>query len=104
VLELDFSPGARARGDLKLNQMGPIALNIYALHFSRTNITDADRATDPPENLSRLLLRCTGITDAGLATLRNNNNLEQLNLYETAVSDAGLAAAAPLTGTIPDLR
>ena len=97
VLELDFSHSDRARGDLKLSQLGPIALNIYALDFSRTNITDADLGQlVPMRNLSRLLLSRTGITDAGLPVLKNNANLEQLNLYETGVTDGGLATLAVL--------
>ncbi len=97
VLELDFSHSDRAMGDLKLSQLGPIALNIYALDFSRTKITDADLGhLLPMKNLSRLLLSRTMITDAGLPTLKNNSNLEQLNLYETGVSDAGLATLAGL--------
>ena len=97
VLELDFSHSDRARGDLKLSQLGPIALNIYALDFSRTNITDADLGQlVPMRNLSRLLLSRTGITDTGLPVLKNNVNLEQINLYETGVTDAGLATLAGL--------
>ena len=97
VIELDFSHSDRARGDLKLSQLGPIALNLYALDFSRTNITDADLGQlIPMKNLSRLLLSRTGVTDSGLAVLKNNPNLEQLNLYETAVTDAGLATLAGL--------
>ena len=97
MLELDFSHSDRARGDLKLSQLGPIALNIYALDFSRTNITDADLGQlVPMRNLSRLLLSRTGITDAGLPVLKNNANLEQLNLYETGVTDGGLATLAVL--------
>ena len=97
VLELDFSHSDRARSDLKVSQLGPIALNIYALDFSRTNVSDADLGLLlPMKNLSRLLLSRTGITDAGLVTLKNNLNLEQLNLYETGVTDGGLAALANL--------
>ena len=97
VLELDFSHSDRAQGDLKLSQLGPIALHIYALDFSRTRITDADLGQLlPMKNLSRLLLSRTGITDAGLNSLKNNASLEQLNLYETAVTDAGLATLASL--------
>ncbi len=97
VLELDFSHSDRADGDLKLSQLGPIALNIYALDFSRTKVADADLGQlIPMKNLSRLLLSRTGITDAGLVTLRNNLSLEHLNLYETAVSDVGLASLGAL--------
>ncbi|MDB6071968.1 MAG: ribonuclease inhibitor [Verrucomicrobiales bacterium] len=97
VLELDFSHSDRAQSDLKLSQLGPIALHIYALDFSRTKISDADLGQLlPMKNLSRLLLSRTGITDAGLPALRNNTSLEQLNLYNTSVSDAGLATLGSL--------
>ena len=33
---------------------------------------------------------CNGITDAGLAHLKNLTNLNYLNLYGTAVTDSGL--------------
>lgn len=97
VLELDFSHSDRARADLKLAQLGPMALNIYALDFSRTNISDADLARlAGMKNLSRLLLSRTGITDNGLKVLQNNSNLEHLNLYDTQVSDTGLSALTNL--------
>ncbi len=97
VLELDFSHSDRAQGDLKLSQLGPIALNIYALDFSRTGISDADLGQlIPMKNLSRLLLSRTAVTDAGLPVLKHNVNLEQLNLYDTGVTDAGLASLAGL--------
>ena len=97
VLELDFSHSDRAAGDLKLSQLAPIALHIYALDFSRTRVTDADLGQlGAMKNLSRLLLSRTAITDAGLPALKNNTNLEQLNLYNTGVTDAGLAALSSL--------
>jgi len=97
VLELDFSHSDRARSDLKLSQLGPIAINVYALDFSRTNFSDADLGQLlPMKNLSRLLLSRTSITDAGLAALKHNVNLEQLNLYDTPITDAGLPALAAL--------
>ena len=97
VLELDFSHSDRAAGDLKLSQLGPIALNLYSLDFSRTAIRDADLAQlGSMKNLSRLLLSRTGITDAGLAPLVENPGIEHLNLYSTMVSDAGLATLAKL--------
>ncbi|RYD26122.1 MAG: hypothetical protein EOP86_26405, partial [Verrucomicrobiaceae bacterium] len=97
VLEMDFSHSDRARADLKLAELAPIALNLYALDFSRTNITDADLAhLAPMKNLARLLLSRTGISDAGLARLRTNTALEQLNLYNTNVTDGGLNALADL--------
>lgn len=91
VIEMDFSHSDRAMGDLNLSQLAPIALNIYALDFSRTAIRDDDLAQlAPMKNLSRLMLSRTRITDSGLAHLKANAALEQLNLYNTPVTDTGL--------------
>lgn len=97
VLELDFSHSDRADGDLKLEQLAPMALNIYALDLGRTRVTDDDLAKlAPMRNLSRLLLNRTQISDAGLARLKANPALEHLNLYSTQVTDAGLEHLAEM--------
>lgn len=97
LLELDFSHSDRARGDLQLSELAPMALNIFALDFSRTSIRDADLAfLAPMKNLNRLLLSRTGISDSGLAHLAGSGSLEHLNLYSTSVTDAGLATIAGL--------
>lgn len=97
VIEMDFSHSDRAMGDLNLAQLAPIALNIYALDFSRTAIKDEDLAQlAPMKNLSRLMLSRTRITDTGLAHLKTNAALEQLNLYNTPVTDTGLNALSNL--------
>jgi len=91
VVEIDFSHSDRAYTDLKLAELAPIALNIYALDFSRTRVKDADLAfLAGMKNLSRLILSKTEIGDAGLVNLKNNVALEHLNLYSTMVTDAGL--------------
>jgi Planctomycete cytochrome C len=91
VVEIDFSHSDRAYSDLKLAELAPIALNIYALDFSRTRVKDADLAhLAGMKNLARLILSKTEIGDAGMAHLRNNVALEHLNLYHTQVTDAGL--------------
>lgn len=92
VVEIDFSHSDRAYGDLKLSELAPIALNIYALDLSRTKVKDADLAhLAGMRNLSRLILSKTEISDAGLAHLKANVALEQINLYNTPVTDAGIA-------------
>jgi hypothetical protein len=97
VVEIDFSHSDRADSDLKLAELAPIALNIYALDFSRTRVKDADLAhLAGMKNLARLILSKTEIGDAGMAQLRNNVALEHLNLYNTQVSDAGLYHLEPL--------
>lgn len=97
LLELDFSHSDRARGDLQLAALEPMALNIFALDFSRTSIRDADLSfLAPMKNLNRLLLSRTSISDSGLALLSGSDSLEHLNLYSTSVTDAGLATIAEL--------
>ena len=97
VLELDYSHSDRLYGDLKLAELAPIALHIYALDFNRTRIKDADIAhLAGMKNLSRLILSRTEISDAGILFLRAMTTLEQLNLYGTMVSDAGLIHLEPL--------
>lgn len=97
IVEIDFSHSDRAYSDLKLAELAPIALNIYALDLSRTKVKDADLAhLAGMKNLSRLILSKTEITDAALAHLSGNVALEQINLYNTMVSDAGLAHLQPL--------
>jgi hypothetical protein len=91
VLEIDFSHSDRAYSDLKLAELAPLALHIYALDFNRTKIKDADLVhLAGMRNLARLVLSRTEVSDAGLVNLRALSTLEQVNLYSTMVSDAGL--------------
>ena len=91
VLEIDFSHSDRVYSDLRLAELAPLALHIYALDFSRTKIKDTDFAhLAGMKNLARLMLSKTEITDAALLNLKNNLALEQLNLYSTMVTDAGM--------------
>lgn len=46
---------------------------------------------------SKLFLRRTAITDAGLSELRHNSGIEVLDLYGTAVSDIGLTHISTLS-------
>lgn len=97
VLEIDYSHSDRAYSDLRLAELAPLALHIYALDFSRTKIKDADLAhLAGMRNLSRLMLSKTEVTDAALLHLKNNAALEQLNLYNTLVTDAGMTWLEPL--------
>jgi Planctomycete cytochrome C len=92
VLELDFSHSDRAYKELKLEELAPIALNIYKIDLSRTKVKDADLShLSGMKNLSQLILSRTEITDAALAHLSGNHALEVINLYSTQVGDAGLA-------------
>ena len=97
VLEIDFSHSDRTYSDLRLAELAPLSLHIYALDFSRTKIKDADLAhLSGMRNLSRLMLSKTEVTDAALLHLKNNAALEQLNLYNTLVTDAGMTWLEPL--------
>ena len=97
VLEIDFSHSDRAYSDLRLAELAPLALHIYAIDFSRTKIKDADLTQlAGMKNLTRLILSKTELTDAALLNLRNNVALEQLNLYNTLVTDAGMTYLEPL--------
>ncbi|MGI9241989.1 MAG: c-type cytochrome domain-containing protein [Verrucomicrobiales bacterium] len=95
LLEIDYSHADRAKGDLRLDELLPIAENIYTLDLKRTKVTDDDlQVLTALTNLNQLHLQRTGITDAALSHLSGLTLLESLNLYSTEVSDAGL----------PDLR
>ena len=99
MLEIDFSHSIRSSGDLKLAELAPLALHIYALDFNRTRLKDADLAhLAGMKNLNRLILSRTDLGDGGLIYLRALTSLEQLNLYTTSVSDAGLFHLEPLKG------
>ena len=95
VLEVDFSHSDRARGELRLAELAPLAMHIHVLDLSRTNATDADLAhIAPMRNLSRLMLNRTSVTDAALGPLKINTALETINLYGTQVTDAGIMQLA----------
>lgn len=91
VLELDFSHSERA-GELRLDELKPIFVNIHTLDLSRTSASDRDVGwAGQMPNLTRLLVSRTQISDKSLEYMRGCPRLEQINLYDTPVSDAGLA-------------
>ncbi|HEX2751400.1 MAG TPA: c-type cytochrome domain-containing protein [Verrucomicrobiales bacterium] len=97
VVEVDFSHSDRMYSDLKLSELAPMALNIYALDLSRTKVKDADLAAlSGMKNLQTLILSKTEISDAGIAHLAGNTALESLNLYNTMVSDAAIPGLSGL--------
>ncbi|MGH8017568.1 MAG: c-type cytochrome domain-containing protein [Opitutaceae bacterium] len=79
-------------GDAELAALQPIAAAIYWLDLGETGVTDGGLATvrEMP-NLRRLRLDRTAITDNGLQPLAQLWRLESLNLHHTAITDAGLA-------------
>ena len=91
VLELDFSHSDYGPGQIKLERLAPIAMNVHTLDLSRTKITDQDLVTvGKMGHLSRLILSRTDTTDAGLGYLKTCSQLDYINIYQTKVTDAGL--------------
>jgi hypothetical protein len=97
-IKVDFSHVPRTN-PLNLQDLAPIAANIWHLDLSRTRVTDQELAhiADLP-NLRKLELNNTKVTDTGLAHLQGLKSLETLNLYGTSVTDAGLRSLEPLAG------
>ena len=98
LLEVDYSHADRAAGDLRLEELAPLARNIHTLDLKRTRISDDDLAAlAGMTNLRILHLQRTKISDAAIPHLASLNNLESLNLYNTQVSDESLPALKRLT-------
>ena len=69
--------------------------NLERLHLQRTAITDAGLKSLPPlADLYYLNLHSTAITDDGLATLRSLPKLRQVYLWETKVTPAAVQGFA----------
>jgi uncharacterized membrane protein/mono/diheme cytochrome c family protein len=91
TLEIEFLHEGVVFGDAELEQLIPIQNNLLRLNLSRSSITDDGlRHLAGMKNLRRLDLSTTSVTDAGLAHLAGLRHLDYLNLYETAVTDEGL--------------
>ncbi len=98
---------ARLRGNsfdnAGLAALQPIAAAVYWLDLGETGVTDDGlAAVREMPNLRRLRLDRTAITDAALQPLAHLWRLESLNLRHTAITDAGLARlhGAPRLRTI----
>jgi Leucine-rich repeat (LRR) protein len=78
-------------GDSKVTDAALRALGEIGLLHALPQAT-AERARRPgdPAEVTRLDLRCTGVTDAGLRELKRFESLEKLYLAFTRVTDAGL--------------
>ena len=91
VLEIDFSHSDYGPGQIKLERLAPIAMNVHTLDLSRTKITDEDLVTvGKMGHLTRLILSRTATTDVGLGYLKTCSQLDYINIYQTKVTDAGL--------------
>jgi hypothetical protein len=98
LLEIDYSHADRAAGEMRLEELIPLAANIHTLDLKRTRITDADlKVIGSMANLRILHLQRTKVTDACLPHLSQLTELESLNLYNTKVSDSGIAELKKLT-------
>ena len=98
VLEIDFSHSDYGPGQVKLERLAPIVMNVHTLDLSRTKIVDEDLVTvGKMGHLARLILSRTGVTDAGLAHLKTCAQLDYINIYQTKVTDAGLGNLGSLT-------
>lgn len=110
-LTINFAIGAPKAGDAEVALLGAlqspppagaptdaaVGETIVELDLGGTAISDAALATvGQLKTLRRLVLRQTGVTDAGLKALTGLAVLESLNLYGTKVGDAGLAPLAEL--------
>ena len=90
LLEIDYSH-LENKSKLNVQQLAPIAGNVYGLDLTRSKVTDGDLATVAQmKNLARLQLNKTSIGDDGVEHLKELGNLEILNLYGTRISDKGL--------------
>lgn len=102
LLWIDFAACAKATGDAEAAALlEPVLEFVGDLGLARSKITDetATLAARMP-NLTRLDLRATGVTDAGVAALAGHAKLEELVLPQTQLTDA----AVPFLLKIPKLR
>ncbi|QRR02970.1 c-type cytochrome domain-containing protein [Dyadobacter sandarakinus] len=74
-----------------------LAEQITWLKLGDTKITDQGlKEIAKLKNLSKLHLEHTGVTDAGMASLRDLPYLEYMNVVDTKVGDEGLKSAASI--------
>ena len=101
-LWIDFAAPAATIDDAQAHALlEPLKKHVGELSLSRTKITDASLtqiAAMPA--LTRLDLRNTAITDAGLAALKDHQSLSELVLSQTLVTDE----AADTLLSLPSLK
>ena len=92
MLEVDFSHAGRGSGDMRLDELAPLAANIHTLDLKKTKIVDDDlKIVEKMTNLRKINLALTDIGDRGMTSIRGLENLEYLNLYGTRVSDTSVS-------------
>ena len=88
----------RQATDENVEALLPLKNNIVRLDLARSPITDRSaHAIGQMRNLQSLHLEHTGVTDQGIESLTSLGSLEFLNLYGTGVTDASIAHLSRLT-------
>ncbi len=81
----------RQATDADVEALLPLKNNLIRLDLARSAITDRSaRAIGQMLNLQSLHLEHTGVTDQGIEALTGLGSLEFLNLYGTAITDASI--------------
>lgn len=97
LLRVDFLTGVSQCRDENVASLEGVKDQLARLDLGRTAITDA--ALQSLAGFPRLValdLRQTAVTDAGLAALKELPRLQTLNLFGTGITDAGLKHLAGL--------
>lgn len=86
-------------GDAQMALLAPLSEQIAWLKLGGTKITDVSlKEIAKLKNLNKLYLEHTGITDAGIAQIKNLPYLEYINLVATKVTDSGLKDIVTMKG------
>lgn len=97
LLRVDFLTGVSQCKDENVAALAGLKEQLARLDLGRTAISDA--ALKSLAGFPRLIaldLRQTAVTDAGLAALKELPKLQTLNLFGTGITDAGLKQLAEL--------
>ena len=97
LLRVDFLTGVSQCKDENVAALAGLKEQLVRLDLGRTAISDA--ALKSLAGFPRLIaldLRQTAVTDAGLAALKDLPKLQTLNLFGTGITDAGLKHLAEL--------
>ena len=97
TISVDFSLSQSGLTDANLEALKPLSQQIVRLSLAGTGITNAGLAhLSGLKNLALFHLERTAVTDEGLAALKDLGELQYLNLYGTKVTDKGLASLSGL--------
>jgi len=101
LLRVDFLTGVSRCKDENVAALAGLREQLVRLDLGRTVITDtALKSLAGFPRLIALDLRQTAITDAGLVALKDLPKLQTLNLFGTGITDAGLKQL----GELPSLK